>query len=42
MTHVISSTLAENVPCMCGRDTFATEVSTTSMSVPSMHVTAIR
>src|SRR5664279_4497732 len=42
MTHVISSTLAEKVPCMWGSDTLATEVSTTSISVPSMEVKAMR
>ena len=41
-THVISSTPAENVPAMCGRATFATEVSSTSMNVPSMAVKAMR
>jgi hypothetical protein len=28
MTQVISSMLAEKLPCMCGRATLATEVST--------------
>ncbi len=42
MTHVISSTPAEKVPFMWGRATLATEVSTTSMKVPSMAVKAMR
>src|SRR5664280_3289132 len=42
MTQVISSTPAENVPCMWGNETLATDVSTTSIRVPSMEVNAIR
>jgi hypothetical protein len=35
-THVISSKLAENDPCMCGSDTFTMLVSSTSRIVPSI------
>src|SRR5690348_6386205 len=40
-THVLSSTLAERLPAMCGSDTLATLVSKTSMNVASITVAAI-
>ncbi len=40
MTQVISSVPALKVPCMWGRDTLATEVSMTSISVPIITVPA--
>src|SRR5258706_1716 len=40
-TQVDSSALAERFPAMCGRATFAMEVSRTSMNVASVTVTAI-
>src|SRR5579884_1538376 len=39
-TQVISSTLAENAPCMCGSATFTMLVSRTSRIVPSITETA--
>ncbi len=40
-THVASSVVAERLPAMCGRDTFATAVSRTSMKVASITDAAI-
>src|ERR1700733_8187149 len=40
-THVLSSTPADKFPAMCGRDTFATLVSNTSMNVAAITVMAI-
>src|SRR5512133_3333086 len=40
-THVASSTLAERLPAMCGSATLATEVSSTSMNVASITVSAM-
>src|ERR1700728_2551278 len=40
-THVLSSTPADRFPAMCGRDTFATLVSSTSMNVAAITVMAI-
>src|SRR4051794_24019846 len=40
-TQVASSVVAERLPAMCGRATFATLVSSTSMKVASMTVAAI-
>ena len=39
-THVVSSTVAERLPAMCGSATLTTVVSSTSMNVPSMTATA--
>jgi hypothetical protein len=39
-THVASSWLAERLPAMCGSDTFAIDVSSTSMKVASVTVRA--
>src|SRR5512146_1666190 len=39
-TQVVSSTVAERLPAMCGKDTLTTVVSSTSMNVPSMTATA--
>src|SRR5579862_392774 len=39
--QVLSSTLAERLPAMCGSDTLATLVSKTSMNVASITVAAI-
>jgi hypothetical protein len=35
-THVASSGVAERLPAMCGSETFATAVSSTSMNVASI------
>src|SRR6266567_2198926 len=35
-TQVASSVLAERLPAMCGRETFTTVVSSTSMNVPNI------
>src|SRR5271156_6852454 len=40
-THAISSTLAEKLPCMCGRETLTIELSSTSSTVPSITENAI-
>src|SRR4051794_26296486 len=40
-THVDSSMLADRLPAICGSDTFATLVSSTSMKVASITVMAI-
>src|SRR5580692_8955868 len=40
-THVLSSCPAERLPAMCGRATLAMEVSSTSMKVASVTVTAM-
>ena len=40
-TQVDSSTLAERLPAMCGRDTLTTVVSSTSMKVPNITAIAI-
>src|SRR5207237_7318786 len=40
-THAISSTLAEKLPCMCGKDTLSIELSSTSSTVPSITASAI-
>jgi hypothetical protein len=40
-TQVLSSTLAERPPAMCGSETFAMLVSRTSMNVASVTVNAI-
>src|ERR1700733_5836083 len=40
-TQAISSTLAEKLPCMCGRETLTIELSSTSSTVPSITENAI-
>ena len=40
MDHVASSMPAERLPLMCPRETFTTEVSSTTMSMGSMTVAA--
>src|SRR5580658_6032655 len=40
-THVTSSTVAERFPAMCGRETFTTVVSSTSMKVQNITEMAI-
>src|ERR1700689_2908201 len=40
-TQVDSSTLAERLPAMCGKETLATLVSSTSMNVASITTTAM-
>src|SRR5271170_4638890 len=40
-THVLSSWLTERFPAMCGRDTFAMLVSSTSMNVAIVTTSAI-
>jgi hypothetical protein len=40
-THVLSSTPADKFPAICGSDTFATLVSSTSMNVAAITVMAI-
>src|SRR5579872_765786 len=40
-TQVLSSTLAERLPAMCGSETLATLVSRTSMNVASVTVSAM-
>ena len=39
-THVASSTLTERLPAMCGKETLAMLVSSTSMNVASVTVMA--